>query len=106
MQHLEGVLRESLASIANAREIGLRKAQLVKGYLDDAIPAQSRSATQGNASAALVERIANDLISLAEERFLAQIRKMAMDLMEHDRSLTAAEASAYVEGMILDAVLD
>jgi len=94
MQHISGTTRESLVSVARARELGITKANLIKDYLNSA-----------GMTSEFADKIADGLVPLAEERYLAQVRQMAMDLMEHDRSLTAAEATAFVDGMILDAVI-
>jgi hypothetical protein len=105
MQHAENNAKEALAAIARVREIGIERADLVRDWLRSVLAGNSHFDSSFMPAAEFAGKIADNINSAAEQRYLADVRKIAMDLMEHDRSLTATEAMAWAESMILDAVI-
>jgi hypothetical protein len=93
--------REFLTSIARVRELGLEKSKLARSCLDELIPDRHSSMARATFKAQVVR----DLDERAEALYEVTVRTFAMSLMEHDRSLSSAQAMAAVEGMILEVIL-
>lgn len=100
-----GHARDQIASIARARELGLLAAKKTGTILSDLDFGDPNAGVRSEDLREFKEGIVAKLINLAEAEYLAQVRKLAMSLMEHDRGLTADRAFAVIESMILEAVV-
>lgn len=100
MPQMDTATRDQMASIARVREIGFAKAKLAGDFLDGFI------SNRGGVTSEELEKFktifTRDLIVKAESQYTAEVRRLAMNLMEHDRKLTAEKAEAFVESMILE----
>jgi hypothetical protein len=94
-----------IAIVAVVREFDLQRAEIVRKVLDDLLPQRNLPVPQAEARAEVKQHIVEGIAELAEMRYLAEVRRLAMDLMEYDRSLTAADAAAQIEVTILEAAL-
>lgn len=100
MPHMDTATRDQMASIARVREIGFAKAKVAGEFLDGVI--SDRGGVTDEELDKFKTIFTRDLIVKAESQYLAEVRRLAMNLMEHDRKLTAEQAEAFVESMILE----
>jgi hypothetical protein len=96
--------RDSLSSIARAREHGLKAAAEAKIYLEGFMSGLDADCVNRLELGKFKELIIPKLIDQAEMHYVAAVRNVAMMLMEHDRQLSAAGAYAFAETMILEAL--
>jgi hypothetical protein len=96
--------------IGNARFIGqLRDPDMVVKILDAQFKLMADIIGEQNAKAIGLDQLKAQVVAanihMAEQQYLATVRLNALLLMERHRTLTAAEAVAEVENVILTALL-